>query len=117
LKKENKKAFFLYLLLICLIYPQVVFLGKSLIASLYYPKEFIPPGYEDKKLLNIFNIDLGTPAFYEVPVNKLVGDMYLKGEFPLWNPYQGCGTPLLGQYSTRALFPYCLLYTSPSPRD
>lgn len=109
MKKENKKAFFLYLLLICLIYPQVVFLGKSLIASLYYPKEFIPPGYEDKKPLNIFNIDLGTPAFYEVPVNKLVGDMYLKGEFPLWNPYQGCGTPLLGQYSTRALFPYQIL--------
>ena len=109
MKKENKKAFFLYLLLICLIYPQVVFLGKSLIASLYYPEEFIPPQYQGKKPLNIFNIDLGTPAFYEVPVNKLAGSMYLKGEFPLWNPYQGCGTPLLAQYSSRVLFPYQIL--------
>jgi len=95
--------------LICLVYPQVVFLGKSLNPSLYYPPSFNPPGYAAAKPVNTFNIDLSTPAFYEMPVNKLTGEMYAKGEMPLWNPFQGCGTPLLAQYSTRVLFPYQIL--------
>jgi len=109
LSNERIKVTLLYFSLICLIYPQVVFLGRSLIPSLYYPKQFNPPGYEGIEPVNTFNIDLGTPSFYEVPINRLIGKMYLKGMIPLWNPYQGCGMPLLAQYSTRALFPYQVL--------
>ena len=59
--------------------------------------------------VNSFNVDIATPAYFESPINKLVGDQIKGGTLPLWNPYQGAGTPLLAQYSTRALFPLQIL--------
>jgi hypothetical protein len=54
-------------------------------------------------------VDLATPAYYEWPVNKLIGDIYKSGALPLWNPYQAAGMPLAAEYSTRAFFPYQIL--------
>ena len=87
----------------------MAFFGKSLIPTLYYPEPFCVNEEGGRRPINTFNIDLGTPAFYEVPINKYVGDMYKRGRVPLWNPYQGMGTPLAAQYSTRAFFPYQIL--------
>jgi hypothetical protein len=73
-----------------------------------------PYGYEGRTPVNTFNVDLATPAYYEWPVNKLIGDMYKSGSLPLWNPFQAAGTPLAAEYSTRAFFPYQILEnTSP----
>ncbi len=55
--------------------------------------------------VNSFNVDIATPAYFESPINALVGEQIKSGTLPLWNPYQAAGTPLLAQYSTRALFP------------
>lgn len=33
-----------------------------------------------------------------------------KGEFPLWNPYNGSGTPLLANYQSQVLYPLSILY-------
>lgn len=108
----NRKVvvFGLYILVISFLYFQVVFLGKTLIPTIYYPKPLAPSEYEGRVPVNTFNIDLATPAFYEIPINRFVGDMYLKGEFfQLWNPYQGIGTPFAAQYSSRNFFPYQVL--------
>src|SRR3989337_527885 len=109
IKTEYLLAFARYLAAIALFYFPVVFCNKSLQPSLYSPygvTQSWPYGYEGRTPENTFHIDLATPAFYEWPVNKLIGDIYKRGELPLWNPYQGAGTPLAAQYSTRAFFPY-----------
>jgi len=108
-KHKNLFVFLLCALVICVVYSQVAFFGKSLLPNLYYPVGFNLPGSEGRRPVNTFNIDLATPAFYEMPINRLVGDMYRSGIIPLWNPYQGCGGPLAAQYSTRAFFPYQIL--------
>ncbi len=102
----------IYAVLIALFYSPVVLGGKSLIPSLYQPHGVTARGVYGEKgrtPVNSFNVDLATPVYYEFPVNKLVGDMYREGKVPLWNPYQGGGTPLAAQYSTRAFFPYQIL--------
>lgn len=106
---KEKKVLFFYVAVICVLYSQIVFFGKSLLPNLYYPKEFAPFGYEGRKPASSFNVDLATPTFYELPMNYLVGKMYLKGDLPLWNPYQGAGVALASQYSTRVFFPYQIL--------
>ena len=109
---ETLVAACLYALLISLVYFPVVFLGKTLLPSLYATYGVTDTGpyeYEGRKPVNTFNVDLATPAYYENPVNRLVGDTYLRGELPLWNPYQASGTPLVAQYSTRAFFPYQIM--------
>jgi hypothetical protein len=108
-KNETLLVALAYAALICLVYVQVVFLGKTLLPSLYATSGVTHTGayqYNGRRPINTFNIDLATPAYYENPINRLVGDTYLQGELPLWNPYQAAGTPLAAQYSTRAFFPY-----------
>lgn len=90
----------------------MVFAGKTLIPSLYQPHGFTPEGAfarAGRTPVNTFNVDMATPAYYEFPVNKLIGDIYRNGGLPLWNPYQAAGTPLAAQYSTRAFFPYQII--------
>ncbi|MFH1245006.1 MAG: YfhO family protein [Candidatus Omnitrophota bacterium] len=99
----------LFAVLICAVYFQVAWGGKSLLSTLYYPHPFCNTDTEGRKPVNSFNIDLSTPAFYEMPVNKLTGNMYRGGILPLWNPYQAAGTPLAAQYSSRVFFPYQIL--------
>ncbi len=107
--KINLYICLFYFLIISAVYSQIVFFGKTLVPNLYYPKGFSPVAYEGRRPINTFNIDLATPTFYEMPVNKLIGDMYLKGTLPLWDPYEGVGVPLAAQYSTRVFFPYQIL--------
>lgn len=110
---RNPAALLLYILLVVIFYSPVIFAGKSLQPSLYQPHGVTEKGlYEDdssRTPVNSFNVDIATPAYYEFPVNRLVGDLYRGGELPLWNPYQAGGTPLAAQYSSRAFFPYQIL--------
>lgn len=101
-----------YVILLIVMYTPVVFSGKTLQPALYYPHgvtESWPYGYDGRKTANTFDIDLATPAYYEYPINRYIGDMYKGGHLPLWDPFQGCGTPLIGQYSSRLFFPYQIL--------
>ena len=109
--RRNLRAFFLYLLAVTLLYGPVVFDGKSLLAPLYQPHGILPEGAVDSSRphANTFNVDLATPAYYEAPINRVVGDLYRAGRLPLWNPYQASGHPLAAQYSTRAFFPYQII--------
>ena len=108
-KRETVRTALLYAVVVVALFAPVVFLGRSLQPPLYYPYGVTDQGaygYEGREPINTFNIDLATPAYYEWPINVLVGEQYRQGELPLWNPYQGCGTPLAAQYSSRVFFPY-----------
>jgi len=117
--REDKAGFgthilvcIIYAILIAAFYSPVIFGGKSLNPTLYQPHGVTARGVygvKGRTPVNSFNVDLATPAFYEFPVNKLVGDMYREGHIPLWDPYQAAGTPLAAQYSTRAFFPYQII--------
>jgi len=107
--KDHAFVFIIYALLIAAFYSPVLFSSKSLVPSLYRPHGITARGVygvKGRTPVNSFNADLATPTYYEAPINKLVGDMYRDKNIPLWNPYQGAGTPLAAQYSTRVFFPY-----------
>ncbi len=102
----------LYIATVAVLYAPVFFGGKSLVAPLFQPHGTTPDGVyaqQRRTPANTFNVDIGTSAYYEAPVNRLVGQLYLSGQLPLWNPYQASGTPLAAQYSTRVFFPYQIL--------
>jgi len=105
--QDKSRAFIYYILLISILYAPVVFFCKSL--QPYGLLNTWPQGYTGRVPVNTFDIDLATPAYYEWPINKLVGDLYGNGDIPLWNPYQGGGVPLAAQYSTKAFFPYQII--------
>lgn len=112
----NVKIALAYLFLIIMAYSSVFFLGRTLQPILYYSvgldginAEVTPWSYQGRTPINTFNIDLATPAYYEWPINRLVGDFYRQGEIPIWNPYQAAGDPLAVQYSSRVFFPYQIL--------
>jgi hypothetical protein len=112
----NIKVALAYLILIMMAYSSVVFLGRTLQPVHYYSVELegitteVGSGsYQGRTPINTFNIDLATPAYYEWPINRLVGDLYRQGEIPIWNPYQAAGDPIAVQYSSRVFFPYQIL--------
>jgi Bacterial membrane protein YfhO len=46
-----------------------------------------------------------------VPYHFLVSSYLKKGQLPLWNPYGGCGTPLLADLESMAFSPWMLLFS------
>jgi hypothetical protein len=104
-----RRVAILYAALFALVYLPVVAFGRTLAPEAYQPWGVTRQGAwqrSGRTAVNTFNVDLGTPGYYEAPVNRLVGAMLRRGEAPLWNPYQGLGAPLATQFSSRALFPY-----------
>jgi len=103
---------FLYITIISFIYAPVVFLGKSLQPPLLY-KNIVTEegvyGYQSRKPVNSLNVDLTNGVYNNWPTNKLIGDIYKKGQVPLWNPYQAGGIPLPEQPGTRVFSPYQIL--------
>jgi hypothetical protein len=61
------------------------------------------------KYPDTFNVDIGSPAAYEEPIDFFIGQNLRQGVFPLWNPFLACGTVIQESFSTRALFPLQLL--------
>jgi hypothetical protein len=99
-------------IILAVFYAPVVFGGKSLQAPLYTVSPILPDGpwhYGGRRPSNTFDVDIATPAFYEWPLNRYVGTVLRRGELPLWNPHQGTGIPIVGNYSTRVFFPFQML--------
>lgn len=98
--------------ILAVFYAPVVFGGKSLQAPLFTVSPIIPGGpwdYAGRRPSNTFDVDIATPAFYEWPLNRYIGSVLRGGELPLWNPHQGTGIPVVGNYSTRVFFPFQML--------
>ncbi len=110
--REAGRALLLLGVFVAVGFAPVVFLGRTLRPELYVPfgvTEAGPWEYRGRTPISTFDVDMATPAYYEAPLGRAVGRAYRSGELPLWNPHQGAGMPLLGQYSTAALFPYQIL--------
>lgn len=90
-------------------YAPVVFLGRSLVPTLFYPYG-LPDGAPANGRLpaNTFNIDL-SDAYVGWSGNALSGALWRSGEVPLWNPYQGTGVPIAAQTYWSTFFPYQIL--------
>jgi hypothetical protein len=98
--------------ILAVFYAPVVFGSKSLQAPLYTLSPILPNGpwgYAGRRPGNTFDVDIATPAFYEWPLDRYIGRVLRRGEFPLWNPHQAAGMPVVGNYSTRVFFPFQLL--------
>ncbi len=57
----------------------------------------------------IFNIELASSVYSFFPSDRVVANTYRQGELPLWNLYQGLGTPLAAGFESGAFFPYLIL--------
>ncbi len=102
----------LYAAIIGVCYAPVLFGGKTLQAPLYTRSAVVPEtplSGVGRSPFNTFDVDLATPAFYEWPLDRFIGQTLRHGELPLWNPHQAAGTPVVADYSTRVFFPYQML--------
>ncbi|MCU0960761.1 MAG: hypothetical protein MUF48_11710 [Pirellulaceae bacterium] len=52
-------------------------------------------------------------AHFYVPLEKWLSDGWRRGEWPLWNPQDGLGTPLAGEASSALFYPGRLLFLAP----
>ncbi len=82
-------------------YP-VVFLGKSYVSpdlgsTLLYDDFPTLPGYQTDHVADVKGSDIGAIAWQGVTFSVTQRSALLHGELPLWNRYNSCGTPLLGQ--------------------
>ena len=110
--QETLRVALLYAGILSVVYASVIFFGYTLQPASYASygiTETGANGYEGRRPIYDFNIDMASSAYYEPGIHKTIGDMYKDGELPLWNPYQASGTPLSAQFSTRAFFPYQIL--------
>ena len=98
--------------ILAVVYSPVVLGGKSLQAPLYTVSPIVPDGpwpHGGRRPAPTFDVDIATPAFYEWPIDHLVGTLLRRGELPSWNPHQGLGIPIVENYSTRVFFPFQML--------
>jgi hypothetical protein len=49
-------------------------------------------------------------GIFSYPVAYHLRESFWRGELPLWNPLNNCGTPFLAQWNTQALYPPALFY-------
>src|ERR1700733_4941209 len=49
-------------------------------------------------------------GFFAYPLAHFQQGCFWRGEIPLWDPYNNCGTPFLAQWNTMPLYPPALIY-------
>ncbi|HWA10190.1 MAG TPA: hypothetical protein VG838_12125 [Opitutaceae bacterium] len=83
-------------------YP-VVFLGRSFVSPnnavyLLYDTYPTAPGYQNTELEDARGADVGAMMWQHMYYPAIAGEaVFSHGELPLWNRYDLCGVPLLGQ--------------------
>lgn len=97
-------------------YP-VVFFGKSFVSPnnhshtfLLYSEMPTVPGYRDVAIDDEKGSDLGAAMWQNFPYSVVESrGLFKYGELPLWNRYNSCGLPLLGQGLSMCADPWQLL--------
>ena len=49
-------------------------------------------------------------GYFAYPIAYHLRESFWRGEIPLWNPLNDCGTPFLAQWNTQVLYPPALFY-------
>jgi hypothetical protein len=103
----------LFVILSC--YP-VVFFGKSFLSPnnhshtyLLYGAMPTVPGYKDIATDDEKGSDLGAAMWQNWPYSVVESRGFRHGELPLWNRYNSCGLPLIGQGLSMCADPFQLL--------
>jgi len=61
--------------------------------------------YERSGTRTLAHCGMNDTVRYFEPMGTYVREMVLQGQLPLWNPYQGCGTPLFAMMQTDPFYP------------
>lgn len=108
---EVLQAAALLALVIVLAFWDVVFLGRTLLAS-NIPAGTLPSGaygYSGRRVSFFPVLDPGASAWDYEPDVKILHDDLANGWLPLWDPYVGCGAPFLANMASAVLSPIRLL--------
>lgn len=90
----------------------VVFLNKTFKVATLNP-QILPSGVygQETNKIDFFPVHSTTTSFMEEPIFQFVKDSLVKNhEFPFWNPYQGCGYPLIAMMHHGFFWPLHLIY-------
>ena len=90
---------------------KAVFLGEVILPShvlyVFYPwSAQLPESYDTMPQNDL----LSDAIIQHYPFARFVADSLKQGILPLWNPYQGCGAPFIGNDQSAAFFPLNVLY-------
>lgn len=116
---KNHYVIALVILLVTLViaFSNIVFLGKTLTSSALPAgtTRYGPYLYNvNKPLLPV--VDGAASAWHWEPAMQLNNRAYLKGQLPLWNPYNGAGQPLAADMQSSSFYPLALpLILKPTP--
>ncbi len=83
-------------------YP-VIFAGKSIVSpnfgvALLYGQSPWIPGFQSVEVADPHKADVAALLWHHLPLSMIERRaVFLDGELPLWNRYDSCGSPLLGQ--------------------
>jgi len=102
------------ILIVC--FYDVVFLGKTFKLTTGNSQTLItgPYGQENNRPESFPVHSTDVPVFEE-PVMQFIKNSFRQGIYPLWNPHQACGIPLVGMMHTGILFPLnAILYILPN---
>ncbi len=87
--RRHISALLILTVIIAITYSPVLFANKSLSPAAIQPHGLTDgraqaTGAEVTRIpVNSFNVDMTTPAYYEWPTNRTVGNIYRSGELPL----------------------------------
>ncbi|MDQ3239144.1 MAG: hypothetical protein M3P33_01335, partial [bacterium] len=106
--------FFFSTILVILILPFVYKLPipSDSIAGLYYPMRDVPFGYPNH--VPVKNPLTTDPVRQQFAWKYLAVNQFKIGEWPLWNPYNFSGTPLLANFQSAVFYPLNLIFFTPN---
>ncbi|HEY8203022.1 MAG TPA: hypothetical protein VII47_16935, partial [Actinomycetota bacterium] len=113
-------AALLVALLVAFAFWEVALGGRTLTTSVGTPGvngTDAPPGYGPADVTDQVRVDRGASAWQFEPWAEVVHDQLVHGRVPLWNPWQGAGTPLAANMQSAVFDPVLLaVHLHPSPR-
>ncbi|MBF0384807.1 MAG: YfhO family protein [Candidatus Omnitrophica bacterium] len=97
-------------LLLLVFFNDVFFRNKTLKSSATIPQALYNGPYDLKGYqVKYISYTDNTPGASEEPFLQFKKNALSKGNFPLWNPHLGCGTPFFASCQTNVLFPLSII--------
>ena len=121
-KKTMRKPFIVAFILFCLL-SVLIFWKFFFLGLIPFPGDYLRAWYEPWKtdtfrgVLGIAHKPVADDVFRHLyPLRVLAVDVMKKFQLPLWNPYNGSGTPLLAVMHQGYLNPFGIFFLFLSPQ-
>ena len=104
---ENRKSIFLILLVFAAFFSPYLIAGKTLypIAEARSIQFFNDEPSVKPAIFNPIYLDHGATDWIEAPINAAVNHAIMEGDWPLWNPYNSMGMPVLANTNGATVAP------------